>query len=38
MQTNYCYEDDDFGINTILHYLSNADSKCISKINNDLNM
>ena len=32
------FEDDDFGINEILHDLSNADSNCISKSNNDLNM
>ena len=33
MQT--IHEDDDFGINKIHHNISNADSKCISKINND---
>ena len=32
MQTIYYYEDDVLGINKILHDLSNADSKRISKI------
>ena len=34
---NY-FKDDDFGMNKILYDVSNADSNCISKINNDLNM
>ena len=38
MQNIHYFEDDVFGINKILHDLSNADSKCISKNNNDLNM
>ena len=38
MQTIHYYEDDVFGINKILHDKSNADSKRISKIINDLNM
>ena len=38
MQPIQYYEDDDFAKNEILHDLKNADSKYISKINNDWNL